>query len=103
MFKKCYPEYDFKGILTTTWMLAPEFNGILKEGSNISYFRSLFKKFPVKSSGVDIFEYLFNLKITSQKELKVDELPENTSIQKGVKEKVKNGVFFHEFSGFIEF
>ena len=59
MFKKCYPEYDFKGFVTDTWLFAPNLDKVLKEESNIRAFRKDYIIFPAKCEGLDIFHYVF--------------------------------------------
>lgn len=103
VFKNCYSEYNFKGFLTCTWFLSHGLKGIIKETSNIAGFRNCFKIFPMKKAGTSIFEYVFNLKISSVNEIDYNSLLEDNSLRRGIKQKAKNGVIFHEFGGFRPF
>ena len=99
-FKNCYKEYDFKGFLICTWFMSRGLDGIVKENSNISAFRNCFKKFPMATNGTSIFEYVFNLNVSSVNEIDYNSLVEDNSLRRGIKQKAKNGVIFHEFGGY---
>ena len=103
IFKTCYPEYDFKAFVTDTWLFAPNLDKVLKENSNIRAFRKDYIIFPAKCLGLDVFTYVFDMTPTSITDVDVDNLPEDTSLRKGIKDCLKKGVFFDEFYGYYKF
>ncbi len=102
LFKKCYPEYDFKVFATHTWLLAPALKSVIKEGSNIYNFRQKYLIFPSKNSGLSVFEYVFNKPVKSINDVKFDALEQKNSLQKGIVQQLKKGNFIYEFNGFIK-
>ena len=103
LFRKCFPEYQIKGFFTKTWFLAPALKDVIKVGSNIYNFRQNFHIFPSKNNALSVFEYVYKLPIKSINDIDFDSLEENTSLQKGIKEQLKNGKYIYEFRGFIKF
>lgn len=101
LFPRCFPEYDFKGFLTHTWFLGPALEPALREGSNIMNFRRYFQIFPAQSDGIDVFQYVYQKHVNSPAEVVIDELPEDNSLRKGVKEQLQKGNYIYEFNGFI--
>ena len=74
---------------------------MLKEDSNIRAFGNGYHRFPLASSGKDIFEYVFKLSVQDVTQVDAENLPEDTSLQRGVKQLSREGVIFHEFGGFM--
>ncbi len=103
IFKCCYPEYDFKAFVTDTWLFAPNLDLVLKENSNIRAFRKDYIIFPAKCLGLDVFTYVFNITPASITDVDVNNLPEDTSLRKGIKDCLNRGVFFDEFYGYYKF
>ena len=102
-FKKIYPEKAFKGFMCISWLLAPELKDILKPTSNILAFRDRYIKFPVLCSGLDIFNFVFQNPVSSLSEVDLNSLPENTSLERSLKEMYKNGKYLHETGGIFSF
>ena len=102
-FTKCYPEYDFKGFVTHTWFLGPALEPALREGSNIKNFRNYFEIFPAKSNGNDVFQYVYRQNVKTPAEVAIDELPEDNSLRKGIKDQLQKGNYIYEFNGFMRF
>ena len=101
-FRKGFPEYDFKGFVCKTWLLAPELREFLKEGSNILQFQKPYTLFPAESTGADAFLYVYKMDVKSALEVDPEALPEDNSMMRGVKQLARQGRFAHEFAGFIE-
>ncbi|MDP4134207.1 MAG: acyltransferase domain-containing protein [Bacillota bacterium] len=99
LYKEKFPEFDIKGFYTYTWLLGGELNNILKPESNIIAFQDMFKRFPMPSKGLDVFEFVFNSYKITKEEIK--NLPENSSLQKGIKNLYLNGGVIYEAGGFI--
>jgi len=96
--KRCYPEYSFKAFTCTSWLIDPALNEILGEKSKISQFSSRFSRFPAKSGGKEIFSYVYRIQYG---DLPLEQLPEDTSLQRALKRRYLNGEYIHGFSGVI--
>ena len=101
LFANCFSEYKSAGFTTNTWLLAPELEPILKPDSGIRAFRKPYHKFPMAGKGIDIFEYVFKLEVQDPAQVAIAALPENTSLQRSVKQLCAQGVVFHNFGGYI--
>lgn len=85
--KKFYPEYDGVPYICDSWLLAPKLGELLPESSNIKSFQNRFmilKEFP---EAMDCIEWLFH----SLEGSDYSRLPEDTSLQRKVKEKILRG------------
>lgn len=100
---RCYPEYDFKGFVTSCWMLSPVLREILKPESNIISFQNRFKVFPGEDNALDVYQYVYKLHPKSVEEVDFASLPEDNSMQRGVKQKGLEGKFVHQCNGFIPY
>lgn len=101
--KKLYPEKDFKAFMCISWLLAPELFEFLKPTSNILSFSKRFERFPVLCEGLDVFIFVFTKSVSSVDDLDFDSLPENSSLEKNLKNHYKSGKFVHETGGIIPF
>ena len=97
-FEKYFPESKLNAFFCFSWLLDPLLQLILDKESNIVKFQSLFSLISAKTNGDSIFMFLFRCK-----DCEIDELPENTFLQKKVKEFLRCGGKFREFGGFIPF
>ena len=59
VFKKYFPEYNIKGFLCESWLLAPELKKLLKPESNILKFKEKYNCFPVGAACNDVFNFVF--------------------------------------------
>lgn len=91
-----YPEYNAKALACSSWMLDPHLTELLGESSRISGFLRTFTKYPTKSNGKNIFRFVFPRKYESYAEL-----PEDTSLQRKIKELYINGGAIHVYSGIV--
>ena len=98
IFRRCYPEYNFKGIICHSWMLEKRLEEIQGKKSNVTRFMDEYHGYPIKSGGNAIYSFIFKLPAP----IPADELPEETSLQKAVKKFLSEGNFFYEKGGFIE-
>ena len=103
IFARCYAEYNFKCFTTATWFLAPVLDKVLKPTSNIYNFRKKYTIFPNKCGGLDVFNYVYKLHPTSFDKIDLSVLPEDNSLRKGIKERLLNGEYVHEFKGVFKF
>ncbi len=91
-----YPEYSIKALMCSSWMLDPRLTELLGEKSRISGFLRTFTKYPTKSNGQNIFRFVFPRKYDSY-----EELPEDTSLQRKIKELYLKGGCIHVYSGVV--
>lgn len=91
-----YPEFDAKAIHFVSWMLDPRLAEMLGEDSRLTKFLSRFSKHPCKSDGNAVFTCVFPGKPES-----LDDLPEDTSLQRKIKAHYLGGGYIHSFAGVI--
>ena len=103
IFQKGFPEYDFKGFVCNTWLLCPVMGRFLKPDSNIMLFQEKYNLFPAKNNAPDVFGYVYGLRVDSAADVDPETLPEDNSMQRGVKQLLKEGTYVHQFNGFIPF
>ena len=100
IFTRCYPEYNFSCFLLNCWMLSPVLGEILPPTSNILSFASGYTVFPIKNDAKDAFHYVFKISGTPIPEIDIAGLPEDNSLQRGVKEKALEGKLVYQFGGY---
>ncbi len=103
VFKKCYKEFDFKCFATGTWFLAPALEKVLKPTSNIYKFRQNYNVFPAKCSALSVFEYVYKLNPNAFSDVDIENLSDDNSLKKGIKEQLKKGEYIYEFNGLFKF
>ncbi len=92
-----YPDLKPKAFTCTSWLLDPRLQGMLGEDSKISAFAKRFARYPAKSTGREVYSFVFNCRAGTDLAL----LPENTSLQRKIKEMYINGDFIYGYSGVI--
>ena len=102
-FQMLYPEKNIRAYMCISWLLSPELASVLKPSSNILAFGGLYERFPVVSKGLDIFHFVFHKTIEEVTEDVIASLPENNSLERGLKQLYKDGGFLHELGGIIPF
>ncbi len=96
-FKKYYSEYDFKWFVCESWLLNPHVEAIMGKKTNISRFGDMFERFEIDEESDGIFISVFK----GSKSGKVDDLAEETSLQRNIKKYLKEGNRFRDYGGFI--
>jgi hypothetical protein len=99
VFKTSYPDMPFKAFLCSSWLMSPDLRSILKPTSNILGFQDTFTHIPFSSTGRLVFSFVFpgcpyNPELFSQ-------LPEETSLQRAVKQRYMSGDFIRDGAGFF--
>lgn len=79
---KAYPEIEFKAMYVRSWLMNPQLGEFLGEKSNILSFQSFYKRFPIKSSGKEVFGFVFPRPIE-----KYEDIPESTTLERGLKKR----------------
>ena len=96
IFKKYYPELDVKALHCHSWMMSPELSGILKPESNLLAFQKPYMRFPVKTKGQDVLNFVFKLKFKTY-----EDLAEDTSLQRSLKKMYLSGQYLYEYGGIM--
>lgn len=93
-----FPEYGVNnGVFCTSWLLNPRLKQIQGEQSRITQFEECFTKYPNKdTSGSAVFSFVF-----ARKPKDLQDLEENTSLQRKVKKMYLDGDCIHLHSGAI--
>lgn len=94
LFATCYPDLSYKGFYTHTWLLSPQLREHLKPSSNILAFQNDYLLFPCKSKGQFVFSFVFGGKPEN-----LQDLPEDSSLQRSLKKLYLDGGYIHEYCG----
>ena len=94
VFEKYYPEFDFKCFYCHSWLLDSQLKDFLKEESNILKFQKKYCLFPGITDGRDVFTFVFK----SQGTL-IGDLPEQTSLQRAIKNHYLKGEYIYTMDG----
>ena len=74
----------------------PQLEYLLKPDSNIIAFQKKFIRFPTVSSGNSVFYHVFLKKYE-----RLQDLPENTSLQRALKKHYFEGNYIYDLGGFF--
>lgn len=85
-FEKYFPAYRDKNYVCYSWLLAPELKHLLPPDSNILAFQSRFALQKVDYLDGEFIEWVFKTRDT-----RVMEFPEDTSLQKNMKQHLQKG------------
>ena len=94
IFKACYPEFKYKAFHCHSWMLDPQLENFLSETSNVLAFQRKFIPYAGETEGTEVFNFVF--KMTSKV---VEEIPEDTSLQRALKKHYCDGKYIYEYEG----
>lgn len=94
--KERYPEHTGVYLFGSSWILDPKLKELLGEQSKISQLISMFHKYPQKCGGTGVFGYVFPKNYES-----LETLPENTSLQRKLKQHYLEGHYIYDYAGFV--
>ena len=99
--KKNFPDFCPTAYFCESWLLAPELHDFLKPDSNILDFNKRFFKYPSEAyCGKDVFTYIYQMPVPETLDgYDFSVLPENSSLQKKVKDHYMSGKTVHEVNG----
>ena len=89
-----YPDFCYKKFVCFSWLMDPQLLQYLKPTSNMALFQSCFSALPTKSQGKAVFTFLFQKPFHA-----LEDLPEDTSLRRGVKQLYLNGGCIYELCG----
>ncbi len=93
-----FPEFDYKGFACHSWLVDPQLDELLNPESNIVKFRQRFYSLTHKSHGNDVFNFIFN---KPNMDFDIQDLPEDTSLHRALKNHYLNGKAIYELEGFF--
>lgn len=94
IFARCFPELTIRAFHCHSWMMAPELGAILKPDSRILSFAEPYLRYPIPTQGDDVLNFVFLLKFTTY-----EDLPEDTSLQRALKQRYLRGEYLYEYGG----
>ncbi len=92
-----YPEFDGKLVICESWLLDPQLGKLLGDQSKIAGFSRCFARYPNKSGGKDGFTFVF-----PRLEEDYKTLPEDTSLQRKLKQLYLDGDGIYTYSGIVQ-
>lgn len=93
---RAFPGKTFQAIYCSSWLLHPAVTEILGENSRITCFGSRFVKFPAQSGAQAVFHYAFPGEHPTN-----EDLPENSRLQRGLKQRILHGESINDTSGIL--
>lgn len=84
--KQFFPEFDGADMECESWLLSPSLKEVLSPESNIIKFQNAFRIVKVDYDNNDFMEWVFK-----RPDLALEELPEDTSLQKNLKKYLLDG------------
>lgn len=98
---KYCPEWQEKDLVfyTSTWLLSPELEEILPQESNILHFQRLFERVELVESRHDFLQFAFDIPFTQEENAL---LPERTSLQRNLKQKLLDNQKLHIGIGYLK-
>lgn len=96
LLQERFPEYVGCPIECSSWLLDPALEDILGPNSKIVQLGKRYARFPVKSNGKHVFGFVFPANVE-----KYEDLPENTSLERGLKQLYLNGGCNYAFRGMV--
>jgi hypothetical protein len=92
-----YPEHNGVAIFGSSWILDPNLIPLVGPESKIAGLQSRFIKYPQKTTGKDCFSFVFGKPNYED----YQELPEQTSLQRKLKQLYLSGGCTHSFAGIV--
>lgn len=91
-----FPEHKGFDIHGSTWLFDPSLNEIVRPDSKIAQLMNSFCRYPLKSNGNEIFLFVFDGKPED-----LNDLPENSSLRRGLKKMYLEGRYNHLYAGIV--
>lgn len=91
-----FPEHKGFDIYGSSWILDPSLNEIIRPESKIAQLMKLFCRYPVKSDSDSIFLFVFDGKPAD-----LNDLPEDSSLRRGLKKMYLEGRYNHIYAGIV--
>lgn len=95
-FAAYYADRPYAAMICLSWLLDPQLLGLLDETSNLAQFQKWYHLYPIQSDDGGIYSFVF-----MRDRCEVDQLQEDTSLQRKLKQFMKAGGQMHSAGGFI--
>lgn len=103
--QKNYPDWDPVALHSGSWLFDPKLADMVGKDSKIVRFGRLFNCYPVLSPGTSVFSFVFHQKLASGQtqpdRQMLEALPENTRLERGIKQLYLDGKAILNFNGAI--
>ena len=93
-----YPDYKYKAFACASWLLNPVLADLIGEDTNIVRFGRLFRPLTMKIHGTGVFYFVFK---RPNNNFNLADLPENTRLEKALKDYYMSGHAVHETNGYF--
>ncbi len=93
-----FPDYKYKAFDCHSWLLDPQLISLLGENTNISKFCKRFRPITHHSRGEAVYNFVF---FKSDMNFRVEDLPENTNLERSLKRHFLQGKAIYETYGYF--
>lgn len=90
---------NYKAFICQSWLLDPQIKALLCKQTNLTRFADRFDRFPLKSSGKSVFEYVWCL----PQPVLPEQLTESSSIARAIKSHLLGGGHIYGSAGVINY
>lgn len=94
-----FPDFKYKAFVCESWLMDRQLLDMVGESSNIAKFCKRFSPCCIKSSATGVFNFVFLKHDVS--DIDYESLPENTTLERKIKEKYLSGGAIYETLGYI--
>jgi hypothetical protein len=95
---KYYPNFKYKAFACHSWLMSTQLDDMLGADSNIVKFSQRFRRMTCKSDAEAVFSFVF---LKPDMNFEIKDLPENTSLERKLKEKYLSGDALYEMHGYF--
>lgn len=103
--RKNYPGWDPVALHSGSWLFDPSLAEIVGENSKIVKFGELFLRYPIFTPGTSVFSFVFNKTLENNQVVPdmdfIRALPENTRLERGIKQRYLEGKAIINYNGAI--
>lgn len=100
LLRKNYPDYCNTPVQCLSWLMDPGLEDILGADSKIVRFGKLFVRYPGKTPAVNTGRAADSF-VFPEKCERLEDLPENTRLQRGLKQHYLNGGYTYSYAGIL--
>ena len=97
-FREYFPDYKYKAFVGYSWILDSQVTTLVHPESNIAKFNRRFMKVTEKCPGESVFNFVF---LKPNMNFSIEELPENTSLERAIKKHYQDGKAIYRLSGYF--
>ena len=98
--KEYFPQVDYKAFVCHSWIIDTQLEELLGQDSNIVKFGKRFQRLAMKSDGRGVFHFVFYHPSFDYDPV-ISELPENTRLEKAIKNHYLNNKAIYEMYGYF--